>query len=228
MKNNLKKVLTETTQIERFPTLLQCTLPGQCVENTPCFICSNCKASAAATITSAGATKIDGDLCLSPGVAITGVPLVSGEVLINDLESKAFNTHADTITLYNSLTPLVGCVNFSGVDLGQVGTLHPGCYTFNTTATLVGKLILSGPGVYIIQIGTALSTGANSEVELIDGAKANQIFWAIGSAVTFGASSLMKGNFNAGTSLTFGAAASIEGTARVRDGAITFDSNNLY
>jgi len=72
----------------------------------------------------------------------------------------------------------------SGTDLGgQV--LGPGVYTFASSAGLTGVLTLDGKGdsaaLFVFQMGSTLITATSASVKLINGAKASNVIWQVGS-----------------------------------------------
>jgi hypothetical protein len=58
--------------------------------------------------------------------------------------------------------------------------------------------------VFIFQAETTLVTCANSEIVLQNGARAENVYWVLGTALTMGADSIMMGNVLAGTAITVG------------------------
>jgi hypothetical protein len=155
----------------------------------------------ASTVTNTGATAITGNLGVSPGTAVTGFPpgtVTGGAIHAGD--ATAAQAHTDLQAAYLDAagrTPTA----FVTADLGGQ-TLTSGVYKANAGISLNGTLTLDGQGnpnaVFIFQAGTTLITGANSTVNLINGANANNVFWQVGSSATLGANS----NF-AGEILTF-------------------------
>ncbi len=191
-----------------------------------------CTVLGATTVTNTGLSVVTGSVCVAPGVAITGFPPgqttpAAGQLHAND--SIATSAHSEAVDLFNSIsaltcqTPLVG-------DLGGV-TLTPGVYCFGAGATLVagGTVTFNGSATdkWYIQIGSTLTTGANSNVVLTGGARAENIFWQIGSSATFGASTAFQGQVIGFTSLTVGAGTSNVGRLWVLNAAITLDTNNI-
>jgi Ice-binding-like len=81
--------------------------------------------------------------------------------------------------------------------------------------------------VFLLQAGSMLTTGADSQVDLVGGAQACNVFWQIGSSATFGARTLLAGTILASTSITIGANVTIDGRALARDGAVTMDSGDM-
>lgn len=55
---------------------------------------------------------------------------------------------------------------------------------------------------FIFQIGSTLTTAADSTISVINGGLGDSIFWQVGSSATLGASSLFLGNILADTSIT--------------------------
>lgn len=110
----------------------------------------------------------------------------SGAILANALADLQV-----AITDANSRTCDVNSA--SGVDLGGL-TLTPGVYCYAGAISLTGTLKLSGPGVYIFRTAMTLDTTANSIVELINGATANNVTWVPVAPTTLGANSIFKGS----------------------------------
>ncbi|MFA7174322.1 MAG: ice-binding family protein [Kiritimatiellia bacterium] len=169
------------------------------------------------SVTSAGATTIDGDLGVSPGTSITGSPTVTGTIHINN--ATATQAQADANTAYNLLIGLAVTQTLAS-QLGGT-TLTPGVYKFTSEADLTGDLTLSGQGEYIFQIGSTLITAANSKVKLTNGAVWEDVFFAVGSSATLGADTDFFGNIIAHTSDTLGANASVNGRVIALGGSVS-------
>ena len=101
-------------------------------------------------------------------------------------------------------------------------------YCFNSTVGLTnGILTLAGPssGVWVIQVGTALTT-ATSQVVVASGGQACNVCWALGTTGTVGTSSKFKGNILAGSAVTFsGTGSSLVGRALAKT-AVTMTGAN--
>jgi hypothetical protein len=84
-------------------------------------------------------------------------------------------------------------ITFAGdIDFGSL-VLTPGVYCYAGKINITGKLTLNGAGVYIFRTAQTLDTAANSEVELINGATANDVTWVPVGATTVAANSTFKG-----------------------------------
>ena len=185
---------------------------------------------AATTITNTGATTVNGDLGVSPGTVVTGFgapPTVNGTVYTGS-DGPAVQAHADIVTAYADAAGRTGAVPVAA-PLGGL-TWGPGLYS-SVALVITGKVTLDAGGdpgaVFIFQSGSTLVTAAGSEVELVDGAQACNVFWQVGSSATLGASSFLDGTILAMTSITFGNDVTVDGRALVRDAAVTMDTDTV-
>ncbi len=184
---------------------------------------------AGSTVTSAGATTVNGDLGVSPGTAVAGFPpgLVNGTTHSGD--SAAAQAELDLTTAYNDAAGrTVGAVTVAG-NLGGL-TLTPGLYKSTSSLEISsGDLTLDAQGnanaVFIFQMASTLTTTSGRQVILSGGAKAANIFWQVGSSATFGTTSVFKGTVMADQSITLNNGATLDGRALARIGAVTMDSN---
>jgi hypothetical protein len=81
--------------------------------------------------------------------------------------------------------------------------------------------------VWIFQIGTSLTTSTSSTMLLINGAQANNIFWAVGSAATLGATSLCVGNVVAEATVSVGNGAVVNGRLISLTAAVTLIGDDI-
>lgn len=85
-------------------------------------------------------------------------------------------------------------VTFAGdIDLGG-RVLPPNVYCYTGAISVTGTLTLTGPGVYIFRTALTLDTTANSVVNLIGGATADNVIWVPVAPSTLGANSVFKGS----------------------------------
>jgi hypothetical protein len=185
---------------------------------------------AGSTGTNTGATTtIEGDVGVSPGTAITGIPAgqpTGGAIHAGD--AVAATAQSDLTVAYNDLAGRPCGTNLTSQDLGGM-TLAPGVYCFITSAQLTGTFTFNGQGnpnaVFVIQIGSTLTTASNAAVDLIGGARAQNVFWQIGSSATLGTGTAFMGNIVALQSINLNTGASLKGRALARNGAVTLDTN---
>ncbi|TMA30122.1 MAG: DUF3494 domain-containing protein [Deltaproteobacteria bacterium] len=167
----------------------------------------------------------DGSICNPPA----GAPKITGNLYANDPAGKASAAKADLISAYNDAQGRPSNATIvSNLD-GQI--LAAGVYTSGSTMDLAvnGTLTLDAKGdqnaVWIFQLGSALTANTGSKVVLINGAKAANVFWAIGSSSTLGSNVDFKGTVLAQASNSVGTGSKVEGRLVCTTGAITLLSN---
>jgi hypothetical protein len=183
----------------------------------------------ASTVTSAGVSELTGNLGVSPGTAMTGFrPPGSVSGTMDSADPASNKAQADLGFAYTDATERSPATLNSGSLGGQ--TLARGVYKA-TTFTINGEVTLDGRGdpgaVFIFQAGSTLTTGALSRVNLIDGAQACNVFWQVGSSATLGAASSFAGSILAYTSISMGAAVSMEGRALAHNAAVTLINDTV-
>lgn len=187
---------------------------------------------AGSSVTSTGATRITGDLGLSPGTSIGGFPpgILVGTEHIND--AMANQAKLDLTAAYDDAAgrTATDIVTLSG-NIGGL-TLTPGLYkSTSSLAISSGDLTFDALGnsaaVFIIQIASTLTTTSGRKVILSGGALASNIFWEVGSSATFGTTSVFKGNVLVMQSITLNTGATLEGRALTRTGGITMAGNTI-
>jgi hypothetical protein len=191
-----------------------------------------------AGVTNTGASVIFGDVGGSTGTpAITGFPpgiVVSPAALLTGTAS----VFADATNAYNTAQGIAGGTNLTGnvLGLGLANNLVAGVYTFNSSASLNGALILDAGGLntatWIFQIGSSLTTASASSVQVINaassGAFTGSIIWAVGSAATLGTTTAFQGTIlsQAGDVLNTGASISC-GRVISLAASVTLDTNMI-
>ena len=188
-----------------------------------------------APIVTGTTTHVTGDVGVWPGTAITGYPpgTATGAFFTGPGPGPAMTAQGDLTTAYNNAAGAPGGAALTGDIGGQ--TKPPGVYKATTTLGITGILTLDGStnpnGVWIFQVGSALTTAAGSpgtpasQVILIGGAQAHNVFWQVGSSATLGTYSLFQGTIMAQASITLTTGATLNGRALARTGAVTTDSN---
>jgi len=184
---------------------------------------------ASSTVTSTGATVLNGNLGVSPGSALSGFPpgIVNGTIYLAD--AVAAQGEADLTTAYNNAVGRACPGPFLPGDIGGT-TILPGVYCNATSVGITGTVTLNGNGnpnaVFIFQIGSTLTTAAgNSAVNLIGGAVASNVFWQVGSSATLGTNTTFSGTIMAQASVSVATGAALNGRALARTGAVTLDDN---
>jgi hypothetical protein len=168
-------------------------------------------------------TTIVGDVGVSPGTSITGVPLgqpTGGSIHSND--AVAIAAQSDLANAFAGLTGMKCTTSLTGQDLGTL-ILSPGIYCFASSAQLTGTVTLNGAGLYVFQIGSTITSASDAIVNLTNGAEAQNVYWQIGSSATIGVGTAFAGNIVALTSITMMTDTSLNGRALAMNGAVTFD-----
>jgi hypothetical protein len=182
---------------------------------------------AGTTVTNTGPTVVNGDVGVSPGSAVTGFPPGAVSGTIHAADAVSAQAQSDLTTAYTDAATRGPATLVSG-DLGGQ-TVTPGVYQSASSLGVTGTLTLDGQGdpnaVFIIQMGSTLTTASNSAVRLINRAQAANVFWQVGSSATLGTNSTFSGNILALTSITVTTGVKIFGRALARNGAVTLDTN---
>ena len=196
----------------------------------PLGTAANFAVLAGSTITNTGATTINGDLGLSPGTAVTGFPpgTVNGTEHIAD--AAALQAQDDLTTAYNDAAAETVTATIP-TELGGT-TVTPGVYnsaagTFGITGTLTLDAQGNPNAVFIFQAASTLITASASNVVLLNGAQASNVFWVVGSSATLGTSSTLQGSILALASITVTTGVNIQGRALARTAAVTLDTDTI-
>lgn len=177
------------------------------------------------SITNTGPTAINSDIGIG-GTSITGFPpgVYLGIAYVGTLATPALS---DATTAYDAIKAVTNAIPLTG-DLGGM-FLVPGTYSFTSTASLTGNLVLVGTGsandAWYFQIGSTLTTAASSSVILTRGAQPCMIFWQIGTSATLGAGSYFTGAIIAAVSITMDTRAVSNGGLFALSGSVVLDTN---
>lgn len=179
---------------------------------------------AGAGITNTGTTTITGDVGTFPTTSETGFAGVTIAGTNHAGDAVTQGAKNDLVTAYTDAANQTPCTTLTTLT-GQ--NLTPGTYCFSSSAGLTGPLTLNGFGVYIFQIGSALTTASGSSVLLTNNAQACGVWWQVTSSATFGTGSSFQGTVMALTSITMTTGATLVGRALARNGAVTMDTNTI-
>ena len=186
---------------------------------------------AGSTVTNTGPTKVVGNVGLSPGSAITGFPpgVIHGRLYIADPIAR--QAKLDLTTAYNdAMGRTLNPIKVAGNIGGQ--TLYPGLYKSTSSLSISsGDLTLDARGhsdaVWVFQIASKFVMTTGRSVILTKGARARNVFWAVGSSATFGTGCSFYGNILAHQSISMATGTVMTGRALARVGAVTMQRNTI-
>ena len=185
---------------------------------------------ACSTITSTGATVINGGLGVAPGNAVTGRPIVNGLFDVDD--ASAVLAQNDLTTAYNDAAGRTPTPSgpFLNPGVGNIGGLNliPGLYKFTGTASITGSdvTLTGGPDdVWIFQIAADLEVGSRIQVFLAGGAQAGNIFWQVGTSATIGTFAVFKGTIMSDQAIVMNTSSAMDGRALAFTAGVTFNGS---
>ena len=151
------------------------------------------------------ATQVDGTIKIAP--ATNGVA-------------------TDASSTYDSLMSSLQGTS-SGLDLAGTNTIVPGVYDV-AASTLNGALTLDGAGIYIFRSSSSNTTAHSGTMNLINGACASNVFWAVSTSMTIGTGAHVEGTIIASTgSITLATGATLVGRAISLTQQVTLQSNQI-
>ncbi len=176
-------------------------------------------------------TSLMGNLGVSPSGSIAGFPpgTVTGTIHAND--ANAASARSDAVAAYNDIAGRTGATNVNA-ELGGT-TKTPGLYTTSGgNFTITGTLTLdaqSDPDAVFIFRGNTLAAANVSNIDLVGGAQANNVFWEFVGDTNFGQNCTFRGNVLTQATATISFGASIFGRvlALAEDVQIQGTNNDL-
>jgi hypothetical protein len=182
------------------------------------------------TVTFGGTmSTVTGDVGVSPGTVITGHPVnvtIVPPYTLHVNDGAAVAAQTAVTALYIELDTTGGATVIGPQLSGE--TVGPGIYAFSAEADLAanGLFTLDGAGIYIFQVGSALTANVGSDVSLINDASACDVFWQVTSDATLNGDTFV-GTVVAKDSVTVGVGAVLDGRALTTSlGAVTMAGNN--
>jgi hypothetical protein len=184
---------------------------------------------AGAGITNTGPTTLIGDLGTFPTKKITGAGSLTVTGTNHHFDAVTQQAKNSLVTGYNAAAGQ-GPTSPIAADLAGK-TLKRGVYNSASSIKLTGAMTLDAAGdrnaVFVFQGGSALTTETGSQIKLINGASACNVFWQLGTSATLGTNSKFVGTILAKSSITATTGASVQGRLLARNGAVTLDTNTI-
>jgi type VI secretion system secreted protein VgrG len=145
-------------------------------------------------------------------------------------DAIAQQAELDLTTAYNDAMGRQGAVGVSGNLGGR--TLTPGLYKSTSSLEISsGDLTLDARGhsgaVFIFQMASTFNMTTGRMVILTHGARARNIFWAVGSSASFGTRCSFYGTLLVHKSVSMATGTSMVGRALARVAAVTMQSNTI-
>ncbi|MFT6204942.1 MAG: putative acyltransferase (DUF342 family) [Spirosomataceae bacterium] len=118
-------------------------------------------------------------------------------------------------------------VNLGGGVIGG-NTLAPGVYKWTSTLVIASDITLHGDAddVWIFQVAGTFNMSSAAKINLTGGAKAENIFWQVGGAVTLGTTSHLEGTLLGKTSIAVQTGATVHGRLLAQT-AVTLQKNTV-
>jgi len=133
----------------------------------------------------------------------------------------------DLAALYTELsTTTTTAVHAAVLGTGEI--LGPGVYQIAAAGSVTGTLTLDAGGdenaIFIFKVGGAFTTAAGTEIILLNGAKACNVFWVAEGAIGMAAGTIMKGTLIANNAaISIAAGGNLEGRMFSTAGAVAID-----
>lgn len=146
---------------------------------------------------------------------------------LHDADGVSAQCATDLLTAYNQLNSTIPDF-FPSSLLGNGDTLIAGVYDISAATTLNLDLYLDAKAdanaVFIFKIAGPLSTNAGSQIKLINGALACNVFWKVEGLVDMTTGTSMKGTVIANNAaIIINTGSTLEGRALSTSGAVTVD-----
>jgi hypothetical protein len=176
-------------------------------------VCGGFAINARTAITLVGDTLYSGgDIGIYPGTAITGAyTFMGGGVLVPTPVDFA------TYMVANHISMLAPQSDWQSIPLElRDATFTPGNYfapgiiTFGAGVCTLDGLNNSNSS-FIFHTNTAMITSTGSSFVLLNGARAENVLWVLGTAIVIGSSSVLVGSISAGTAVTMGTNSEVRG-----------------
>jgi hypothetical protein len=201
---------------------------GAAVE-CPSTVCQDFAVHAGTTVTFADGgspTEITGDVGVSPGTDITGVnegymSFLSGGIADADKSAAFAAAGSDSYDAAMIMAALPITAEIGGV------IFEPGTYSTAAAMNIAAGTVVTLNGnddsnaVFVFRAGTTLTTAASTSIVLTGGTLAENVLFALGSAATLGANSVLEGSIIAGTAVTVGNGAQVNGCI-IAKSAVTY------
>lgn len=178
-------------------------------------------------IENTGLTVLHGDIGTYVG-SFTGFPPGRYTGAKHVADPEALVAKNDLINAYN-LAKLIPCDTAISVTMGNGQVLTPRTYCAGASSTITGTLTFDAKGdqgaVFVVRVGGALNAATATQIVLLNGASAGNIYWIIDGAVSILDNSTFFGTIIADGAIHLYDNSTIQGRMLAVVGAITMASN---
>lgn len=132
----------------------------------------------------------------------------------------------DLAALRTYLKGLTATNTTHALTFGSGEILKHGVYDIGGAGSIAGTLTIDAENdpnaIFVIRCAAAFSTGASVTIQLINGAKAANIFWLAVGAVSLGATNVFKGTILGDAAVAVGDTGNVDGKLLSIAGAVSF------
>jgi Ice-binding-like len=182
--------------------------------STQLGLAANYALLSAAGITNTGATLVSGgNIGSFPTATITGFTGANFTAPATTDNTNAAAARADALVAYNFYSGLTfSSLSGSSANLsvlGNSGTYFPGNYSAGSSMDIPTSITLNAQGnpnaAFVFKAGSTLTLESGASILLVNGAKASNVIWPVGSSLTtVGTTGVFNGNALINTSATLG------------------------
>ena len=79
--------------------------------------------------------------------------------------------------------------------------------------------------MFLFQVGSTFTSSPGTQMVLSGGAKAKNVYWAVGTSATLGTNTISKGTFLAASAITMNTGAVLDGRILAMGAAVNLDTN---
>ncbi|MDP3461617.1 MAG: ice-binding family protein [Bacteroidales bacterium] len=184
-------------------------------------------------MTNTGITHIDGDIGTNNGPLTGFDPLLVNGTIHTPPDGATAQAALDIIDLYTALNILTCDIELLyPAQFGNSQVLTPHVYCMSSAAHLTDTIFLDAQGspdaVFVIQINGALTTSTYSNVVLLGGAQASNVYWKVEGSADISGYSIFRGTLvtnNGAITMAYGD--TLDGRALSTNGAITIHDGNI-
>ncbi len=179
-------------------------------------------------VSNSGITTITGDVGSNTGSATGFNPLLVTGTIHTNPDGSTAQCAADLLIAYNYINTLTYDIELLyPAQFGNNLVLTPHTYILKGATTFTDTLYLNAQGnanaVFVIQVNGAITTSTYSNVKLINGALAKNVYWKIEGAVSINNYSTFRGTIicNNGALGALNTGVILDGRALTTNGALT-------